>query len=471
MRTELLGQEKNIVRVKVEFETTEFTANLSEIIKEITQKANIPGFRKGRIPRKIIEMRFGKDNLYKEALEKMLPEALKKITDDYDLDVMNTPSLKFDDDIKEGEPVTCELVIEVMPEVELPELEGIEVERLNQEVTDETLDMMIASFREKLATLNPVDRAAGENDVVSASFVTQILNSDGSEEPASEPMPNSIDLAEPSVRPEVKETLLGKAKGDEACAEFEIEDDYRDASLAGKRIRYNITVNAVNEKILPDVGPEFFKKVMNADFDTEADFRQEMKKRLLEHQENEETLRIGEKAIDAIVALSKLDVPDSLMERQSAHIKEQDADDIKQRYGISMEDYLREVSVNQAQYEQAVQGKADVTLRRTLILDEIGKKFGVEVKREELEAEISRLATLHGMERAKLRAHYYKNETNMSRLSNKLFYDKVSKLILENIKIKHVDKLSGETDEADKNTSGGENGAPVSAEAGTESAE
>jgi len=465
MRTELLGQEKNIVRVKVEFEPAEFMANLNEIIRDVAQKANIPGFRKGHIPRKIIEMRIGRNNLHKEALEKMLPEALKKITEDYALDMMNTPSLKIDD-IREGEPVTCELVIEVMPEVELPELEGIEVERLIQEVTDEALDTMTASFRERLATLSPVDRPAGEKDVVSASFVTRILNPDGSEEPASEPAPSSIDLAEPSVRAEVRDALLGKSKGDEANAEFEIEQDYRDASLAGKKIRYDIKVDDVNEKILPDMGPEFFKKVMNIDIDTETDFRQEMRKRLLEHQENEETIRVSEKAIDAIVSRSKLDVPDSLMERQSTRIKEQDADDIKQRYDISMDAYLSQVSINSAQYEQVVRGKADAALRRTLVLDEIGKKFGVEVKREELEAEISRLAVLHGVERAKMRSHYYKDEANMSRLSNKLFYDKVSKLILENIKIKHVDKLSDEADEADKKQAAGGN-----TETGAENAE
>jgi len=442
MRTELLGQEKNIVRVKVEFAAADFMANLSEIMKDITQKANIPGFRKGHTPRRIIEMRFGKDNLHKEALEKMLPEALKKITEDYDLNMMDAPDLKIDD-IREGEPVTCELTIEVMPEVELPELGDIEVERLNQDVKDEGIDVMVSAFRKNLATLSPVDKAAGEDSVVSASFVTQLLNPDGSEEmPAGEPMPSNIDLSEPSVRPEVRDAILGKSKGDEVRAEFEIEEEHRDASLAGKKIYYEIKINEVNEKILPDIGPKFFKEVLNIDLETEADFRQEMKKRMLDHQENEETARITEEAIEVIVGRSKLEVPDTLMERQIAYVKEQDEADVKQRYNISMEDYLRDISFDEAQYEQAVRGKSHDTLRRTLVLDEIGKKFGVEVKREEIEAEISRQAALHGMERAKLRAHYYKNEGNMSRLSNKLFYDKVGKSILENIKIKHVDKLS-----------------------------
>ena len=443
MRTELLGQERNIVRVKVEFEAEEFTENLNEILRNITQNANVPGFRKGRIPRKILEMRFGRDNIYKEALEKMLPEAVRQVTEDYDLDMMYTPSLKIDD-IHEGKAVTCELVIEVRPEVDLPELEDVEVERQRQEVKDETIDSMTAEFRKQFATLNPVDRAAGETNVVSASFITHVLGQDGGETPPGEPQPSEIDLSEPSVRPEVRDALLGKSNGDEACVEFDIEPDYRDASLAGKRVRYEIKVNGVNEKILPEMGPEFFKKVMETDIDTEADFRQEMKKRMLEHQESEETAQACERAVKVIIARSKLDVPDSLMGRQSAHIKEQDADEIKQRYNIGMEDYLGKISVGLAQYEQAVREKADASLRRMLVLEEIGKKFGVEVKKEELEAEISRLAALHGMERAKVRAHYYKDEANLSRLSDGLRYDKINKLILDKIKIKDVDKLSGE---------------------------
>ena len=440
MRTELLGQEKNIVRVKVEFEAAEFMASLDETIREITQKANIPGFRKGRIPRKIIEMRFGRDNIYKESLEKMLPETLKQVTDDYDLDMMDTPSLKIGD-INEGEPVSCELVIEVRPEVELPELEDIEVERLHQEVTDETLDDMTAEFRKQFATLNPVDRVAGETDVVSASFVTRVLNPDGEETP-SDPQPSNIDLAEPSVRAEIRDALLGKSKGDEASAEFDIEHDYRDASLAGKRVRYDIKVENVNEKVLPEIGPEFFKKVMQNDVDSEADFREEMRKRLLEHHEKEETARVCEEAVKTIITRTKLDVPDSLMERQLAYVKERDEADVKERYKISMEDYLDKIAVSQAQYEQDTQVKAEVSLRRILVLDEIGKKFDVEVQKEESEAEISRLAALHGMERAKVRAYYYKDEANMSQLLSRLRYDKIEKLIMDKIKVKYVHKLS-----------------------------
>ena len=146
-----------------------------------------------------------------------------------------------------------------------------------------------------------------------------------------------------------------------------------------------------------------------------------------------------------------MEVPDSLIERQSAYLKEQDAQNIKRRFNVEMEDYLAKLSVPPEQYEQEIREKSDASLRRMLVLEEIGKQFGVEVKNEELEAEISRLAVLHGMERAKLRAHYYKNDANMSQLANGVRYDKIHKLILEKIRIKDVDKLSVEEPAEDDN--------------------
>ena len=115
MKTELLGQEKNIVKIKVEFEPEEFQDGLKKALSELSQQAHIPGFRRGHTPRKILEMRLGRGTIYREALEKILPENIKKIVDDYELDPIDSPSLEIGD-IHEGEPVTCTLDFEAFPE-------------------------------------------------------------------------------------------------------------------------------------------------------------------------------------------------------------------------------------------------------------------------------------------------------------------------------------------------------------------
>lgn len=135
MKTELLGQEKNKVRIKVEFEVEEFSKNFETVLREIAQKVNFPGFRKGHAPRRIIEMRFGRENLYGEALEKMVPDAIAQIVDDYDLETIATPTLEVET-IRDGEPPLLTLTFEVLPEVVLPNLEEIEVEKTIASVSD-----------------------------------------------------------------------------------------------------------------------------------------------------------------------------------------------------------------------------------------------------------------------------------------------------------------------------------------------
>lgn len=441
MKTELLGQEKNIVKVKVEFEAGEFTASLNEAIGEIAQKASVPGFRKGHTPRRIIEMRFGRDGLYNEALEKMIPDAIEQVVADYDLDTIAPPSLKVDD-IHEGQPLTCELTFEVTPEVVLPELDGIEVEKLKPQVTEEMVEAMVKDFRMKHSTLNPVEHPAGENDVLATTYVTQILSTDSSEPVKGDAQKGEIDLADASIRPEIKEALIGKSRGENASAEFDVDADYSDQSIAGRRIHYDITVDEVKERIFPDMTPEFYKQVLGVDLDTEEAFREELKKRMLEHLDSENTAQASNRAVNMIAERSELEIPDTLLNRQMEFLKERDAAESKRRFNKEMEEVLSLSSISPAEYEQGVRTKAVDIVRRTLVLDEIGRKFDVEVQKEEVEAEISRMAAGYQIEPAKLRAMFYKNKDRMMQVVDELRYGKIARLVMEKVKVKDVDELT-----------------------------
>ena len=148
MKTELLGQEKNVVKIKVDFEPEEFQGGLKKALSDLSQQARIPGFRRGHIPRKILEMRLGRETLYREAMENILPDNIKKIIEDYELDTIATPSVEFGD-IHEGEPVSCEVTFEVLPEVTLPTLEDLEIELRRTVVADEMVEQLIRHFRKE----------------------------------------------------------------------------------------------------------------------------------------------------------------------------------------------------------------------------------------------------------------------------------------------------------------------------------
>ncbi|MDR3265905.1 MAG: trigger factor [Synergistaceae bacterium] len=440
MKTELLGQEKNVVKVKVEFEAGEFASCLDAAIQEIAGKANIPGFRKGRTPRRVIEMRFGRPALYSEALEKLIPNAVEQVVGDYDLETIAPPSLHVDS-IDEGQPLSCELAFEVLPEIVLPELGDIEVERLIPTVTDEALDATVKEFQKRLSTLSPVDRPAEAGDVLSLNGVSEVPGPDG-EPVRSEEQQSEIDLADPAVRAEVKNALLGKTRGEAADAEFVVDEDYENKAVAGKKFRYFFTVDEVKERILPEMAPDFYKKVTDLDLDSEAAFREELTKRILANLENESMMRSGMTALGLIVSRSGMEVPETLLERQATLLEERDSEEAKKRFELDLDEVLRKSSIPRAEYEQGLREKAGMLVRRSLVIDEIGKKFDVEVEEAELDEEIFRMAVQYNIEPVKLKGFYQKNAERRAQVRNELRYGKIIKLILEKVRVKDVEKLS-----------------------------
>ena len=437
MRTELSGQEKNIVRVKVEFEAQEFTSNLDRTIREISQKVNIPGFRKGHIPRKMVEMRLGKEALYEEALEKLMPDAIRQAVEDYDLNLIATPSFNAGT-IKEGEPLTVELTFEVLPEVRLPEFGDIEIERLRTVVTDEMIEHTARSLKKNLSTLKPVVRPAAEGDVVSISVAVE----------SGEPQKENIDLGEPTLMPKAKEAFLGKSLGDELLLDLTPENQPEEQETqapdpqAPKTYLYNVTVDEIKERIWPEMAPEFYKQALGLELDSEEAFIEELKKRLHGRLEQENFDQACSAAVLEVVARSELEVPDLLVRRQIDYQKKLDDTNSQQRAGVGIEEFLRRSSISPDQYEQQVREKAMEIVRRTLVLDEIGDKFDVAVDKEEIEAEINGRAAAFQVEPERMKTFYSKNKDGLAQVADDLRYGKIARLILEKVTVKEVDELS-----------------------------
>ena len=440
MKTELLGQEKNVVKIKVEFEAAEFSKGLTEALREISRGTNIPGFRKGHAPRRVIEMRIGRQALYNEALEKILPGALQQVVEDYALDTIADPAIKIDE-VREGEPVTCELTLEVMPETELPVLEDIEVERLNAAVTDEMVDSLARSIRKQHSRLEATDRPAGDEDVVAVSFTTRILDDASSQ---GEPQKSDIDLSDENIRSEVRSALNGKAAGDTAETEFEVEADYRDSTVAGKRVHYTMSIETVKERILPDLNLDFFKKLFGEDTEiaTEEAFRKRLGDDLLTRMKSENEAHASTRAVEEVSKRSILDVPESMVERQTEFLKKEDEEEAKRRFGMEMREVLRLEGEDEAAYENLIRSKALGMVRRTLVLDAIGKKYDVEVSKADFESEVDRRSTLYGIDRNRLLGLLYKDRKLMTQVLDDLRYSKITALLMTLVKVRDVDELS-----------------------------
>ena len=455
MKTELLGQEKNVVRVKVEFEAAEFSKGLAEALGEISRSTNIPGFRKGHAPRRVIEMRVGRQTLYNEALEKILPEALQQVVEDYDLETISDPSIHIDD-IHEGEPVTCELTLEVMPETELPALEEIEVERLNSKVTDDMVNALVFDIRREHSRLEPVERPAGKEDVVAVNFVTRVLDDTPSEE--GEPQKGEIDLSDEDIRGEVRSALMGRAAGETAETEFDVEPDYRDSTVAGKRVHYTMTLETVNARILPDLDAAFFKSLFGEDTEiaTEEAFRRKIGDDLLARMKRENEAHAAGRAVDEVSRRSTVEVPESLVVRQAELLKKRDEEDTRQHFNMGMKELLSLREEDEARYEGIIRSRAVEMVRNMLVLDAIGKKYDVEVSKDDFEAEVDRRAAIYGIERNRLLGLFHKDRKFMAGVVDDLRYSKITDLLMTLVKVRDVDELSAPQVEAPSADKAGE---------------
>ena len=439
MRSEMLSQEKNVLSIKVEFETGEFAKNVDKAVKELASKVNVPGFRKGHAPRKILEMRFGKQAIFAEALENMLPEAIEEIVKEYELDLIDEPSVKIEK-MEEGNPVEVVLTFEVTPEISLPQLGEISVERAAASVSDETVEGTVQEILKQNSTLVPVQsRPISELDTVAIEYFTIISGENGDEERHG-PDTTTLDLSQSSVRNEIKEALLGKELGGLAEAAVTVEEDYPEKNLVGKTLRYERTVKEIKERVLPELAPDLFKKVLQQECETEEQFREEVKKRILERMKAENQSKAEYDAVEIITGKAEIDVPETLVSRQVEAMKKEDEEKMQRSRKISMDEYLQESGTAREQYEEEIRKQAENIVRRSLVLDRIADEMKVSVEKEDFETEMAALASAYKIDADRLVNSLFKDEKRLMEMANKIKYRKTVKAIMESVQVTDSDE-------------------------------
>ena len=440
MRSELISQEKNIVTIKAEFEEKEFAKNVQKAVNELSSKVSVPGFRKGHTPRKILEMRFGKQALYAEALETMLPEAIDSIVKDYEMDLIGEPDVTIDK-MEEGAPVEITLTFETTPEVVLPELSEITVDRTIPQVDEKTVDETIEEIRTRNAALSPVtDRPIEGKDVVDIEYYTVVPASEETEEERHGPDTAPLDLVDGNIRREILDALVGKNIGDIVPVDVDIQEDYPEQNLAGKSIRYEMTVKEVKEKIPPEMNSEFFKKILQQECEDSAAFREEVKKRILERMTAENQSQAEYSAVEKVTELAQLDVPESLIARQAEAMKKEDAERIEKSKNMTLEEFLEEAGTTQEEYGENIRKQAEGIVRRSLVLDKIAEKLGITVEREDFAVEMSKLAATYQIDADRLVNSLFKDEKRLIETANSIKYKKTVKALMDIIQINDTEK-------------------------------
>lgn len=416
MRSEILSQEKNIVTIKVVVEEKDLSKEVSKTYDRLSKNVSIPGFRKGRTPKKVLDLRFGKEAILAESMEEMIPSILRELTTDYDLDLIEDPDVKVET-LREGEDVEITVVFEVEPEVTLADLSEIGVTLNKMVVTDEVVDKAMEDLRREHSSLNTVYRKSSLGDVVVADYTTVVVDDDGQELVSHPAETHSFELNAEGLKPEILDVLTGVEIGEERDAEVTIDNDYRDKKLAGKAARYHFSVKEVQERILPDLDDDFAKKVMGDEGEISS-LKDKVKEQIQIRMDEEGRSLAEAEMISKAVESSSVEIPISMVERQKSHI---------------LKGY--EERKEQSPSDDDVHKKAKADVKEFLVLEAYGKDLGIEISKEDLDEEFSRLSGVYGIAVDTVRKALLKDKDRINGMANEIRLRKTLSKMMEKVKI------------------------------------
>ncbi len=427
MTTVLVSHENNKAVYTTEVEWEVFSEAVDKAYHKNKGRFQIPGFRKGRVPRKIIELNYGEGVFYEDALNAVLPEAIEKAMKEIDIEPIGQPDV----DVKEmekGNSIVFEITTETMPHPELGDYTKIEVDKMEVNVTDEEVERALESERQKNAVLREIDdRMAQDGDEVTIDYVGTkggVAFEGGSAEK------QKLTLGSHSFIPGFEEQVVGHGVGEEFDISVKFPEDYAAKELAGADADFHIVLHGIAVKELPEADDEFAQDV--SEFDTIEEYKNDLKKNLEESRAQQNRAMQENQAIEELVKISDVKVPEVLIEEQIDQELRNMAQQLQQM-GLSMEQYISYTKANFEEMREHYRPAAESRVAGDLVLGSLVEKEKVEVTEEEIETELNRLAGLYGAQDAEDFIKRVKESGNDSLVADDLKKKKALDILMEKV--------------------------------------
>ncbi|MFW5994226.1 MAG: trigger factor [Halanaerobiaceae bacterium] len=418
--------EDNKVRLDVEVDIDEVNQALEQAYKKVRKEVSLPGFRKGKVPRKVLEANYGKEVLHKDALDILIPANYQKALEEAEIEPISEPEFE-DFYIAEDEPATFTAVVEVKPEVELGDYTGYDVEREEVEVTEEDIMAILNRQQEEQSQLVSVDRdEVQEGDHVIIDFEGFV---DGEAFPGGSAEEFTLEIGSGQFIPGFEEQLIGKEVSDEP---YEIEvtfpEEYQAEDLAGQDAVFEVTLKEIKVKELPELDDEFAKDV--SDFDTLAEFKEDIENRLKEQKENQSKRNLENEIIEKVAEGAEVEVSEQLIENELDQMMQQMAQNLQQQ-GINMEDYFKYMGSSQDEWKAENREQAADRAKNNLVLEAIAEKEEIEVTDEEIEDKLKEIADANDQDFEQVKA-FMQMQGQLESLRKGLKMEKTIDFLIEN---------------------------------------
>ena len=389
-------QEKSAVELVIEIGAEEFEAAVQKVYLKQRGKIMVPGFRKGKAPRKIIEGMYGSGVFYEDAINELYPKAYADAVEQEKLDVVSWPNVEVQEVGKEG--LTFKATVTVRPEVKLGEYKGLTAEKEEVKLTDEDIDNELKPYINRAARMVTVEREAQNGDTVVIDFEGF---KDGVPFEGGKAEGHSLELGSGSFIPGFEEQLVGTKAGDEKDVNVTFPEDYHAEELAGAPVVFKVKVHEVKEKQLPQVDDEFAKDV--SEFETLEEFKKDLAAKLTERREAQAKRAFEAAVLEQVMDNMEVEIPDAMV----AYETDQMVDDMARRIqaqGIPFDQYLAMTGMTMDIVRAQAAASAKERVRRDLALNAVVAAEGIEISDEDLEAEYKRLAEEYHMEPDQVKA-------------------------------------------------------------------
>lgn len=423
MSVQVENLEKNMAKLTVTVSADKFEKAMQEAYKKQRSRINIPGFRKGKVPRAMIEKVYGPEVFYDDAANIVINEEYPQAMEESGLDIVSRPDIEVTQ-IEKGSEFVFVAEVAVKPDVELGEYKGVAVTKSEVSVTDEEVDAELENIRNQQArTIEVTDRAVQDGDTVIIDFEGFV---DGNAFDGGKGENHSLEIGSHAFIDTFEEQLIGKNAGDDTEVHVTFPQEYHAKELAGKPAVFKVKIHSIRAKEVPELNDEFISDI--SEFETLDEYRADTREKLLKRKEDAAKGAKEDEAIQKIIDASKMDIPAPMVDMQCENMIQEFEGRISQQ-GLSLEQYMQFSGSNIEKIKDQVRPEAVQRIQSSLVLEKIAEKENVEVTEEEINAQIDKMAAVYGMPGEKMKE--FLSEEDTENIKRNLSIEKAVEIIME----------------------------------------